>query len=266
MVLIDGYFRTDFVNTLSFIGNPAEMSVLYAFSLIGILGVHESGHLIAAKKHKIRTTWPYFIPGVPVFGIPTFGALIQSRGLTINRDILFDVAIAGPIAGLIIAIIVSMFGALTSPEIDNVLADELYNESQLMKMNLPIFMTVSLEIFDKGGDNTHVVMSPIFFAAWIGFLITFLNLLPAWQLDGGHMARALFGKKWHQIATYGSMGILVVLGYWFMALFILILDFRSRDARPLDDISPLSKNRKRMFVVVLILGFLCAPLPFSILP
>ena len=266
MVLIDGYFRTDFVNTLSFIGNPAEMSVLYAFALIGILGVHESGHLIAAKKHKIRTTWPYFIPGVPVFGIPTFGAIIQSRGLTINRDILFDVAIAGPIAGLIIAIIVSMFGALTSPVIDNVLADELYSESQLMKMNLPIFMTVSLEIFDKGGDGTHVIMSPIFFAAWIGFLITFLNLLPAWQLDGGHMARALFGKKWHQIATYGSMGILVVLGYWFMALFILILDFRSRDARPLDDISPLSKNRKRMFIVVLILGFLCAPLPFSILP
>jgi len=184
----------------------------------------------------------------------------------INRDILFDIAVAGPIAGLIIAIIVSMFGAYTSPVIDNMLADEFDDGWQLMEMNLPIFMTVSLEIFDKGGNNTHVVMSPIFFAAWIGFLITFLNLLPAWQLDGGHMARALFGKKWHQIATYGSMGILVVLGYWFMALFILILDFRSRDARPLDDISPLSKNRKRMFVVVLILGFLCAPLPFSILP
>ncbi len=87
MVLIDGYFRTDFVNSLAFIGDPFGMSILYAFSLIGILGVHESGHLIAAKKHKIRTTWPYFIPGVPVFGIPTFGALIQSRGLTINRDV-----------------------------------------------------------------------------------------------------------------------------------------------------------------------------------
>ena len=266
MVLIDGYYRTDFVNTLSFIGNPIEMSVLYAFSLIGILGVHESGHLIAAKKHKIRTTWPYFIPGVPVFGIPTFGAIIQSRGLTINRDILFDVAIAGPIAGLIIAIIVSMFGALTSPVIDNVLADELYSESQLMKMNLPIFMTVSLEIFDKGGDGTHVIMSPIFFAAWLGFLITFLNLLPAWQLDGGHMARSLFGKKWHKIATYASMGILVALGYWFMALFILLLSSRSQDAKPLDDFSPLTKNRKKMFVVIAILGFLCAPLPFSILP
>jgi len=87
MVLIDGYFRTDFVNSLAFIGDPFGMSILYAFSLIGILGVHESGHLIAAKKHKIRTTWPNFIPGVPVIGIPPFGALIQSKGLTINRDI-----------------------------------------------------------------------------------------------------------------------------------------------------------------------------------
>ena len=264
MVLVDGYYRTDFVNSLSFIGNPTEMSVLYAFSLIGILGVHESGHLIAAKKHKIKTTWPYFIPGVPVFGIPTFGALIQSRGLTINRDILFYIAIAGPIAGFIIAIIVSMFGALTSPVIDNMLTDELNDGWQLMEMNMPIFMIVSLEIFDKG--DGHVIMSPIFFAAWLGFLITFLNLLPAWQLDGGHMARTLLGKKWHKIATYASTGLLAVLGYWFMALFILFLSSRSRDMKPLDDISPLSKNRKKLFVVIVILGFLCAPLPSWILP
>jgi len=265
-VLIDGYFRTDFVNSLSFIGDPFEMSILYAFSLIGILGVHESGHLIAAKKHKIKTSWPFFIPGIPVFGIPTFGALIQSRGLTINRDILFDVAIAGPIAGLVIAIIVCIFGAYTSPEISNELADELFQESQLMKMNMPILMSISLDAFDKGGNDTEVIMSPILFAAWLGFLITFLNLLPAWQLDGGHMARSLFGKKWHKIATYVSMGVLALLGYWFMALFILLLSSRSQDARPLDDISPLTKNRKKMFIVIAILGVLCAPLPSGILP
>ena len=284
MVLIDGYFRTDFVNSLAFIGDPFEMSILYAFSLIGILGVHESGHLIAAKKHKIRTTWPYFIPGVPVFGIPTFGALIQSKGLTINRDILFDVAIAGPIAGLIIAIIVSMFGAYTSPEIDNMMAEELFENGILVKCDdfefslkwwrenmdircgQPILITASFAIFDKGKDDMQILQSPVMFAAWLGFLITFLNLLPAWQLDGGHMARSLFGKKWHQIATYASMGVLAVLGYWFMALFILLLSTRSRDARPLDDISPLTKNRKKMFIVVIILGVLCAPLPSGILP
>jgi len=265
MVLIDGYFRTEFVNSLAFIGDPFEMSILYAFSLIGILGVHESGHLIAAKKHKIRTTWPFFIPGVPVFGIPTFGALIQSKGLTINRDILFDVAIAGPIAGLVIAIIVCIFGAYTAPEVSNELADELFTNSQLINLGTPILMSITLDIFDKG-VSSQVVMSPIMFAAWLGFLITFLNLLPAWQLDGGHMARSLFGKKWHQIATYASMGVLALLGYWFMALFILLLSARSRDARPLDDISPLTKNRKKMFVVVVILGVLCAPLPSGILP
>ena len=159
-----------------------------------------------------------------------------------------------------------MFGAYTSPEIDIVVAEELFEKSQLMEMNQPILMTASLAIFDKGGENTEIIMSPILFAAWIGFLITFLNLLPAWQLDGGHMARALFGRKWHQIATYASMGILALLGYWFMALFILLLSTRSQDARPLDDISPLSKNRKRMFVVIIILGFLCAPLPPGTLP
>ena len=78
-------------------------------SLLGILGIHELGHIVAAKM-QIKTTWPYFIPGLPVIGIPTFGAFIQSRGLTINREILFDVAIAGPIAGLVIAVIVSIYG------------------------------------------------------------------------------------------------------------------------------------------------------------
>ena len=179
---------------------------------------------------------------------------------------MFDVAIAGPIAGLVIAIIVCIFGAYTSPEISNELADELFKESQLMKMNMPILMSISLDAFDKGGKDAQVVMSPIMFAAWLGFLITFLNLLPAGQLDGGHMARSLFGKKWHKIATYASMGVLALLGYWFMALFILLLSSRSQDARPLDDISPLTKNRKRMFIVIAILGVLCAPLPSGILP
>jgi len=219
-----------------------------------------------------------------VFGIPTFGALIQSKGLTINRDILFDVAIAGPIAGFIIAIIVSMFGAYTSPEIDNMMAEELFENGILVKCDdfefslkwwrenmdircgQPILITASFAIFDKGKDGMQILQSPIMFAAWLGFLITFLNLLPAWQLDGGHMARSLFGKKWHQIATYASMGVLALLGYWFMALFILILSTRSRDAKPLDDISPLTKNRKKLFVVVVILGILCAPLPSGILP
>ena len=265
MVLIDGFYRTQGLNTFTPIGDPIGVAILYAWALIGILGVHEAGHLIAARWHKIKTTWPYFIPGVPVYGIPTFGAFIQSRGLTVNRDILFDVAIAGPIAGLVIAVIVAVFGVYTSPIIDNELAEQLFGTSQLMEMNENIIMKVLIILFEKDGDDVQLVMSPIMFAAWLGFLITFLNLLPAWQLDGGHLARVLLGRKWHKIATYASMGVLVLLNYWMMAILILILSSRSKDTQPLDDVSPLSFNRKIIYIGVIVLAVLCAPLPSSIL-
>ena len=266
MVLIDGFFRTAGLNSFTPIGDPFAVAILYAWALIGILGVHEAGHLIAAKWHKIKTTWPYFIPGVPVFGIPTFGAFIQSRGLTVNRDILFDIAIAGPVAGLVVAIVVSAFGAYTSPVIDSQIAEQMFGTSQLVQMNENLIMMGMLELFDKSGDNVEVIMSPIMFAAWLGFLITFLNLLPAWQLDGGHMSRVILGQKWHKIATYGSMGVLVLLNYWMMAILILILSSRSKDAQPLDDISPLSRNRKLVYIGVIALAILCAPIPNSIFP
>ncbi|MGQ0795990.1 MAG: hypothetical protein ACT4N5_07405 [Nitrosopumilaceae archaeon] len=83
MVMIDGYYRTVDANYIVRIGEPIEIALLYTVSLIGILGIHELGHMIASKWHKLKTSWPYFIPGIPVFGIPTFGALIMSRSFTI---------------------------------------------------------------------------------------------------------------------------------------------------------------------------------------
>lgn len=267
-VMIDGYFRTNMANSITEIGNPLEMAGIYTLSLLGILGIHESGHLIAAKAHRLKTTWPYFIPGIPVFGIPTFGAFIQSRGLTINREILFDVAIAGPIAGLIIAVIVSVYGAYTAPVLEQSVAQGLYDDSRLMQWDLgePILMKASLAMFGKGGDTNEVLMTPLLFAAWVGFLVTFLNLLPAWQLDGGHLARTLLGPKLHRYATYGSMIILVLLDFWVMAILILFLSSRNPSANPLDDISDLSKNRKIAYVGVVVLAVLCAPLPSGWLP
>ena len=219
MVLIDGFYRTQGLNMFTPIGDPLAVAVLYAWALIGILGVHEAGHLIAAKWHKIKTTWPYFIPGVPVYGIPTFGAFIQSRSLTVNRDILFDIAIAGPIAGLAVAVIVVIFGAWTSPVIDADMARQMFGTAQLTPMNENIIIKASLALFDKNGSDVEVIM-----------------------------------------------GVLVLLNYWMMAIFILILSSRSKDARPLDDISPLSKNRKIVYIGVIILAILCAPIPSSVWP
>ena len=262
-VMIDGYYRTSGTNSIVDIGDPLEMAAIYTLSLLGILGIHELGHIIAAKAHKLKTTWPYFIPGLPVIGIPTFGAFIQSKGLTINREILFDVAIAGPIAGLVIAIIVSIYGAYTAPILDQEIAAGLFAESKLIEWNMgePLLMFASLAMFGKGGEGHEVLMTPVLFAAWIGFLITFLNLLPAWQLDGGHMARTLFGAKLHRYATFGSMAILVLLNYWLMALLILVMSSKNPGATPLDDITPLSRNRKLAYIAIVGLAVLCAPLP-----
>jgi len=267
-VMIDGYYRTSGTNSIVEIGDPLEMAGVYTLSLLGILGIHELGHIIAAKAHGLKTTWPFFIPGLPVIGIPTFGAFIQSRGLTINREILFDVAIAGPIAGLAIAVIVSIYGAYTAPILDQNIAAGMFADSRLIEWNQgePLLMTASLALFGKGVPGHEVIMTPIMFAAWIGFLITFLNLLPAWQLDGGHMARTLFGPKLHRYATYGSMAILVLLNYWIMAILILVMSSRNPSASPLDDVSPLSRSRKIAYIGIIGLAILCAPLPTNFLP
>jgi len=151
-VMIDGYYRTSGTNSIVEIGDPFEMAAVYTLSLLGIFrNFTNLVHIIAAKAHGLKTTWPYFIPGLPVIGIPTFGAFIQSKGLTINREILFDVAIAGPIAGLVIAVIVSIYGAYTTPVLDPEIASGLFEDSRLIEWNQgePILMSASLALFGK---------------------------------------------------------------------------------------------------------------------
>ncbi len=262
MVMIDGYYHTISINSIIYIGEPFQIAILFTISLMGILGIHELGHMIASKMHKIKISWPYFIPGIPVFGFPTFGALIMSRSFTVNRDTLFDIGISGPIAGLIITVIVSTYGAYLSPLIPSTQA---LSHSGLVDLHSSIFMDATILLVGKHVIGKELLMSPILYAAWFGFLITFLNLLPAWQLDGGHIARATFGRKVHKITTYASIGVLAAVGYYIMAIFVLMFSMRSPDVKPLDDISPLSNKRKKLFILVIILAFLCAPLPFSIL-
>ena len=263
LVMVDGYYRTGIANNIVNIGDPFYTAAVYTLALLGILGVHELGHLVASRMHKVKTSWPYFIPGLPIYGVPTFGAFIRSRSSTPNRIILFDIAIAGPIAGLAVAIIVSLYAAYDAPFVpeyaqNNFLVEEWGSgESILMK--------ATLIIFDKDTDEKPVLMTPLLFAAWVGFLLTFLNLLPAWQLDGGHMARTVFGKKTHTYATYASLGVLVLLGYWVMAALIFMLSRRNEGARPADDVTKLDGKRKAAYVVTLVLAILCAPIQAGVL-
>jgi len=208
---------------------------------------------------RLRTTWPYFIPGLPIIGIPTFGAFIQSRGVTVNRRILFDVAIGGPVAGLAVTIMVVAVGAATAPVLTVEEADAL--ELSEWSLGEPLLMRAAIGALGGVGEGETILLTPMLFAAWIGFFITFLNMLPAWQLDGGHMARVLLGRRWHRYATYGSVALLAVLNQWAMAILIIVLSMRSPGAEPLDDLTPLPPARKAAFAAMAALAFLCAPLP-----
>ena len=245
--------------------DPIMLAAVYTASLMGILGVHELGHVLANRKYGIKASWPYFIPGVPGI-LPTFGALIVMRANMTNRNVMFDVGIAGPVAGLIVTVIVSIYGATISNLITLDEAKRLGNELSPIPYGESILMVATIYLTGMGGENMVLVMSPVLFAAWLGFLITFLNLMPAWQLDGGHLARSALGVRWHKILTYVSIAILLALGFYFMALLVLFFSARSPESAPLDDVTPLSAKRKVLFFVALGIALVCAPVPTSLTP
>jgi Zn-dependent protease len=264
-VFYDGLMRSGSVFAKTYVSDPILLAGAYTISLMGILGIHELGHMIALKHYNIKASWPYFIPGVPGF-IPTFGALITQQSNMPNKNIMFDVGIAGPIAGLIITIIVSIYGSAISTLIPVEEYQRLSEENRLFSFNTCLLMIATLHMTDKVVEDTVLVMSPLLFAAWIGFALTSINLIPAWQLDGGHLARAMFEERWHRIITYAGIGALFIMGFWPMAILVLILSQRIPSNIPLDDVTSLSPRRKLLFFITLGIVIVTAPIPSSILP
>ncbi|MCL7413571.1 MAG: site-2 protease family protein, partial [ANME-2 cluster archaeon] len=179
-------------------GAPFTLAIMF------VLGSHEMGHYIVAKLHGMKTSLPYFIPFI---GIGTMGAIIKHRGPIPNRTALFDVGIAGPVVGLVASIIVTAIG-LSLPPVDIVPQDGfLY-----YKLSLPVLFTFIASFL--GGLSNEMTIHPVAFAGWVGMLVTALNLIPAGQLDGGHIMRAMIGPR----ATYISAVVPFVL--LSMSLFI----------------------------------------------
>ena len=232
----------------------------FAFTLLGILGVHELGHYITARWHRVAATLPYFIP-MPVGGLGTLGAFISVRSPMKNRTVLFDIGLAGPLAGLIVALPLFVWGLYLSqpvPHFSTGLTLQLLGSSVLVK-------TLSGLVLDLQPGQT-VAVHPVFFAAWFGILITGINLLPIGQLDGGHVAYGLLGDAAHHLAR-GALLLLLVAGavlssIWFIwALFALIGGLHHPP--PLDDISGLSRWRKVIGLLTVVLFFLIiTPVPF----
>ena len=172
----------------------------------------------------------------------------------VNRDQLFDIGFSGPIVSFFLSIIAALIGLSLSRMIPQEMATGLTPLIPPLMVMLLVRSLVPL-------DGYVLVMHPVLLASWIGFLVTFLNTLPAAQLDGGHMARAVVGNTGHRLLSMVSIVVLVLLGYWPMALLVILLMSRVAHPGPLDDVSPLEKSRKALFVAALfICGLSAVPL------
>lgn len=218
----------------------------FSVTLLAILGVHELGHYIQARRHGVPVTLPYFIP-VPLPGtLGTFGAFIQMRGAVENRRALFDVGIGGPIAGLLVAVPLFVVGLVIATLSDDPAPN---NRSYLITLLIALFRP---EAMDYG-----IILNPILLAARFGLVITALNLLPVGQLDGGHIAYAALGRKWAHWVGLATVAIMAVLGLTVWPTWLIWMAFALfsglRHAQPLNDITPLDLRRNVVFIATFIL-------------
>jgi membrane-associated protease RseP (regulator of RpoE activity) len=239
------------------------IGVPYAAALLAILGVHEMGHFVVARLHGVDVTWPYFIP-VPM-GLGTLGAFIQIKSLMKSRRAVFDVGIAGPLAGLCVALPALFLGLSQAEPLG---AGETLHGT---RAGTSILLALMYQLA-HGGDLASVAgatirLTPVAFAGWIGLVVTALNLLPVGQLDGGHILYGLFGRRYARAIGVGTFILMFILGLtvwpglltW--AIFIaLIAGFSHMPA--LDDITPPDGKRFALgaFTMVL-LAAIVLPLP-----
>jgi membrane-associated protease RseP (regulator of RpoE activity) len=239
--------------------------LLFSFTLLAILGAHEMGHYLACRLYSVRATLPYFIPA-PI-GIGTFGAFIKIKAPIPNKRALFDIGIAGPLAGFAFVIPAAIIGLYFADPAVGALA----GGDGIVFHDPPLFRAIAKLL----GVPYDIQANPIWLAAWVGCLVTSLNLLPVGQLDGGHVVYAAFGARWHwliaRIIYVGVIALTVAsyfLGGWMgWALYVIILTIMLRVGHPpvMDEDEPLGLARQIVTVISLLVFLLCfmpAPITF----
>lgn len=210
---------------------PYEFSDLvhglpYAVSILFILGVHEFGHFFASVLHKVKATLPYFIPFPPIpgfFNFGTMGAVIKTKSVIPNNKAMFDIGIAGPIAGFIACLIVLIYGFTHLPPVEyimNIHPDYFTPEYGKNAINLEFGNTILYGLLQNlfaHPDSFIPPMSEIYHypylcVGWFGLFVTAMNLIPVGQLDGGHIIYSMFGEKTHEAIASISMILLLILG------------------------------------------------------
>ncbi|UCE81211.1 MAG: site-2 protease family protein [Methanobacteriota archaeon] len=242
--------------------NIARGVLVFTLPLFAILTVHELGHYFMARKRGVAASLPFFIPSIPPLG--TFGAFISLRDPIPSRKSLLEIGVAGPLAGLILAVPIAIAGLMLT-NIDAKPIPDDFESGSIFRVAFPLMYSWIEELSPIQGDY---LLHPMAFAAWVGFLVTALNLLPAGQLDGGHIARAVLGRN-AKFASWITIAALVALSFFYFAWMIfaiLILFLGAKHPPPLNDITKLDTKRKVVGVfafAILVIAF--APVPISVL-
>jgi membrane-associated protease RseP (regulator of RpoE activity) len=239
----------------------------FAGALLSILLAHESGHYVACRLYGVNATLPFFIPVPPPFLLGTFGAFIKIKSPIPSRRALFDIGVAGPLAGFAVLLPVALLGILTAtPETRPLPAEGLliFNDPPLLRL---LAALTGLE------DLANIAPNPFHLAAWVGLLVTSLNLLPVGQLDGGHAVYALFGARAHRHTgrvAFISMLLLAPLGWlWHGApsgfVYAVLLFIMLRVRHPAAGVETETLGRARLIVAALtLLAFLLSFTPFPL--
>jgi membrane-associated protease RseP (regulator of RpoE activity) len=260
-------------------GDPLAILQAWPFTVavLGVLGIHELGHYVLSRYHGVDASLPYFIPFPTLFG--TMGAVIKMKGRIPDREALFDIGVAGPLAGLAATIVVTFVGLHLDPV---TISEATLNDPDAVQFqfNHPLLLQLLAELTGQPLSYADPAKSvnPVVYGGWIGMFITFLNLLPVGQLDGGHILRAMVGDRTETISAAvpaGLFGLAVYLlvalggtgvgmwglggrGGWGLAY--------ARPATPIRD-EPLDQRRMAIGVLTFVLGVLCfTPVPLEVIP
>ena len=237
----------------------------FAITLLGILGTHEFGHYFAARYHGASVSLPYFIPAPPpLFLFGTLGAVIRMRSPARDRNALFDIAVAGPLAGLVVAL-PAMWLGLAWSRIGPVPDQGVMSFGDSLLMRGLVYL-----VLGHVPEGMDVFVHPVALAGWVGFFVTALNLFPVGQLDGGRIAYALAGPHHRRISTITAVA-LVALGLvtgspnWLVFAVLVTLLVGFHHVPPLDDVTPLSPGRYALGVFCFVLlVLLIPPVPVSL--
>ena len=238
----------------------------YSVSILAILGAHEFGHYYACRYYKVDASLPYFLP-MPFVLTGTFGAFIRIRQPIPGKRELFDIGIAGPIAGFLVAVPVLLIGMYLSSVVE--IPKDF--DGTVFELGEPLlFKAAAWLTFGTVADGYTVNMHPMAFAAWFGLLATALNLFPMGQLDGGHISYAVLGR-WSTAVTVGTVACLVGLSFlssswvvWTVLTVSMLLAFGPRHPRTVDEHVPLDGTRLWLAVFALVMFVLCfSPAPIE---